>query len=108
VHPDDRERITKTIDQMMAKGLGADVKYRLVHPERGIRFMHGVGEPVYEEGLVTRFGTTLEIAEQERLTQELHRQQAYLAQAQALSRTGSFGWKWSLAPRRRSDLPSLV
>ena len=41
--------------------------------------MHGVGEPVYEEGLVTRFvGTTLDITEQERLTQELHRQQPTL------------------------------
>jgi len=103
VHPDDRERITKTIDQMMAMGLGADVKYRLVHPERGIRFMHGVGEPVYEEGLVTRFGTTLEITEQERLTQELHRQQAYLAQAQALSGTGSFGWNVSTGDLCWSD-----
>jgi PAS domain S-box-containing protein len=96
VHPDDRERITKTIDQMMAEGLRADVKYRLVHPEGGIRFVHGVGEPVYEEGLVIRFvGTTLDITEQERLTQELQRQQSYLAQAQALSRTGSFGWNVS-------------
>ena len=103
MHPDDGERITKTIDQMMAKGLGADVNYRLVHPERGIRFMHGVGEPVYEEGLVTRFGTTLEITEQERLTQELHRQQAYLAQAQALSRTGSFGWNVSTGDLCWSD-----
>lgn len=104
VHPDDRERITKTIDQMMAKGLGTDVKYRLVHPERGIRFVRGVGEPVYEEGLVTRFvGTTLDITEQERLTQELQRQQAYLAQAQALSRTGSFGWNVSTGDLCWSD-----
>ena len=104
VHPDDRERITKTIEQMMAKGLGADVKYRLVHPERGIRFVHGVVEPLCEEGLVTRFvGTTLDITEQERLTQELHRQQAYLAQAEALSRTGSFGWNVSTGDLYWSD-----
>jgi hypothetical protein len=62
--------------------------------------VHGVGEPVYEEGLVTRFvGTTLDITEQERLTQELQRRQAYLAQAQALSRTGSFGWNVSTRVR---------
>jgi PAS domain S-box-containing protein len=104
VHPDDRERITKTIDQMVAKGLGVDVKYRLVHPERGIRFVHGVSEPVYEEGLVTRFvGTTLDITEQERLTQELQRRQAYLAQAQALSRAGSFGWNVSTGDLCWSD-----
>ena len=104
VHPDDRERITKAIDQMVAKGLGADVKYRLVHPERGIRFVHGVSEPVYEEGSVTRFvGTTLDITEQERLTQELQRRQAYLTQAEALSRTGSFGWNVSTGDLYWSD-----
>jgi transcriptional regulator with GAF, ATPase, and Fis domain len=75
-----------------------------VHPERGIRFVRSVGEPVYEEGLVTRFvGTTLDITEQERLTQELQRQQAYLAQAQALSRTGSFGWNVSTGDLCWSD-----
>jgi PAS domain S-box-containing protein len=96
VHPDDRERITKAIDQMLANVLGTDVKYRLVHPERGIRFVHGVGEPVYEEGLVTRYvGTILDVTEQERLTLELQRREAHLAQAQALSRTGSFGWNVS-------------
>jgi PAS domain S-box-containing protein len=104
VHPDDRERITKTIDQMVAKGLGVDVKYRLVHPERGIRFVHSVSEPVYEEGFVTRFvGTTLEITEQERLTLELQRREAYLAQAEALSRTGSFGWNVSTGDLYWSD-----
>jgi PAS domain S-box-containing protein len=104
VHPDDRERITKTIDQMVAKGLGVDVKHRLVHPERGIRFVHSVSEPVYEEGLVTRFvGTTLDITEQERLTQELQRREAYLAQAEALSRTGSFGWNVSTGDFYWSD-----
>jgi PAS domain S-box-containing protein len=96
VHPDDRERITKAIDQMLANVLGTDVKYRLVHPERGIRFVHGVGEPVYEEGLVTRYvGTILDVTEQERLTLALQRREAHLAQAQALSRTGSFGWNVS-------------
>src|SRR6202790_3034566 len=104
VHPDDRERITKTIDQMVAKGLGVDVKYRLVHPERGIRFVHSVSEPVYEEGFVTRFvGTTLDITEQERLTLELQRREAYLAQAEALSRTGSFGWNVSTGDFYWSD-----
>ncbi len=104
VHPDDRERITKAIAQMVAEGLGADVKYRLVHPDRGIRFVHGVSEPVYEEGLVARFvGTTLDITEQERLTQELQRREAYLAQAQALSRTGSFGWNVSTGDLYWSD-----
>src|SRR5258706_12497409 len=35
------------------------------------------------------------MTEQEQLTQELKRREAYLAEAQRLSRTGSFGWNVS-------------
>src|SRR6185503_4561053 len=52
-----------------------------------------VGMPVRENGVVTRFvGTLMDITEQEELTQELRRREAYLAEAQRLSHTGSFGW----------------
>ncbi len=35
----------------------------------------------------------MDVTEQEQLTQELQRREAYLAEAQRLSHTGSFGWK---------------
>jgi PAS domain S-box-containing protein len=38
-------------------------------------------------------GTTMDGTEQAQLTQELQRREAYLAEAQRLSHTGSFGWK---------------
>jgi PAS domain S-box-containing protein len=41
------------------------------------------------------FGTGIDVTEQERLTQELKRREAYLAEAQRLSHTGSFGWNVS-------------
>jgi PAS domain S-box-containing protein len=48
---------------------------------------------VVEDGRLVRFiGNTLDVTEQERLTQALRRREAYLAQAQVLSHTGSFGW----------------
>jgi formate hydrogenlyase transcriptional activator len=51
------------------------------------------GTPVFENGIVTRFvGACLDITEQEQMTQELKRSEAYLAEAQRLSHTGSFGW----------------
>src|SRR5213080_2694213 len=34
----------------------------------------------------------MDVTEQERLTQDLQRREAYLAEAQRLSHTGSFGW----------------
>ncbi len=40
-------------------------------------------------------GTAMDVTEHEQLAQELQRRQAYLAEAQRLSHTGSFGWKVS-------------
>jgi formate hydrogenlyase transcriptional activator len=49
--------------------------------------------PIFENGALTRFaGTSIDITEEEKLTQELNRSQAYLTEAQSLSHTGSFGW----------------
>jgi PAS domain S-box-containing protein len=92
VHPDDRGFIVKTLAKMTHEGVGCDVRHRIIHPERGVRIMHSVGEAVIEDGRLTRLiGNTLDITEQEELTQELRRREACLTQAEALSRTGSFG-----------------
>ncbi len=39
--------------------------------------------------------STMDVTERERLTHDLQRREAYLAEAQKLSHTGSFGWKVS-------------
>jgi PAS domain S-box-containing protein len=93
VHPDDRERVRSVIERMIEKTEGCDEKYRILHPQRGVRWIRGVGTPVFEDGVLTRFaGTSMDITEEETLTQELRRSRGYLAEAQRLSHTGSFGW----------------
>jgi PAS domain-containing protein len=78
---------------MIEKGEGCDEKYRILHPKRGVRWIRGVGMPVFENGVLTRFaGTSMDITEEENLTQELRGSREYLAEAQRLSHTGSFGW----------------
>ena len=97
VHPDDRERVRSVIERMIEKGEGCDEKYRILHPQRGVRWIRGVGMPVFEDGVLTRFaGTSIDITEDETLTQELRRSRGYLAEAQRLSQTGSFGWVVSI------------
>lgn len=93
VQPDGRDLLTRTIDKMFREGVRGDVRYWVDHPKKGKRMMHSTGEPVLENGEVARLiGNTLDITEQEELTQELRRREAYLAEAQRLSHTGSFGW----------------
>src|SRR5437879_10966855 len=93
LHQHDRDLLAKTIEKMFREGVRGDVSYWVDHPKKGKRMMHSTGEPVLEDGEVTRLiGNTLDITEQEELTRELQRREAYLAEAQRLSHTGSFGW----------------
>src|SRR6266446_3467014 len=94
VHPDDREFVAETIQRMFAEHRGFDFTKRIVRPDGEIRHVRCVGSPATHAGAVQEFiGTGMDITEQEELTQELGRREAYLAEAQRLSHTGSFGWK---------------
>src|SRR5467141_1917657 len=53
-----------------------------------------------QNGLV---GTGVDVTSQNQLTQELQRREAYLAEAQRLSHTGSFGWNVSTNEHFWSD-----
>ena len=58
-----------------------------------VRYIRCVGVPVFKNGFFTEIvGTAMDVTEEERLTQGLRRREAYLAEAQKLSHTGSFGW----------------
>ncbi|HEY2714375.1 MAG TPA: sigma 54-interacting transcriptional regulator [Chthoniobacterales bacterium] len=93
LHPTDGDRVHELIQRMFSEGVKGDIQYRVEHPQHGQKTMHSIGEPILEDGEVARLiGNTLDITRQEKLTQELRRREAYLAEAQRLSHTGSFGW----------------
>src|SRR5262245_37678425 len=93
VHPQDREFMAETMERMLQGGSGYDVKQRILRPDGGLRHIRWVGVPVFDEGVFKGFvGTAMDVTEQEHLTRELRRREVYLAEAQRLSHTGSFGW----------------
>jgi len=94
IHPQDREFMRSLIKKIAAEALGCDVTKRIVRPNGELRYIRCVGTPVVEDGALQRIvGTAMDVTEHELLTQELRRREAYLAEAQRLSHTGSFGWK---------------
>jgi PAS domain S-box-containing protein len=94
VHPHDREFMASLVKRMLAEGLGCDVTKRIVRPDGDVRHVRCVGAPVVENGTLKRIvGSAIDVTEHEILTQELRRRAAYLAEAQRLSHTGSFGWR---------------
>jgi PAS domain S-box-containing protein len=93
IHPDDREIIRQNASTNLAEGEIFDHKFRIIRSDGEIRAIREVGSPVYENGIVTRyFGACTDITEEEQKNQALRRTEAYLAEAQRLSHTGSFGW----------------
>src|SRR4029077_16740540 len=90
VHPADRDFMAETIRRMQAERSGCDVKKRIVRPDGELRHIRWVGIPVVEGEVLKGFlGTAMDITEQELLTQESERRQAYLSEAQCLTKTGS-------------------
>src|SRR5260370_24552312 len=96
--------MANVIKRILAEASPFDTTKRIVRPDGEVRYIRCVGAPVVENQRLKKFvGTAVDITEQEWLTQELQRRQAYLAQAQALSRTGSFGWNVSTGALCWSD-----
>jgi PAS fold len=94
VHPEDRECVAQEIQKMFANHSGFDLTKRIVRPDGKVRHVRCVGVPVNPETTCPGFvGTGIDVTEQVQLTEQLQRREAYLAQAQRLSHTGSFGWK---------------
>jgi PAS domain S-box-containing protein len=91
IHPHDRGFMAGTIKRMIAEHSGCDVRKRIICPDGKLRYIRCVGIPVVEGEVLKGFlGTAMDITEQELLTRELERRQAYLAEAQRLTHTGSW------------------
>jgi formate hydrogenlyase transcriptional activator len=94
VHPHDRESMADVIKEILAKASIFDATKRIVRPNGEVRYIRCVGASVLENQSLKKYvGSAIDVTEHELLAQELRRREAYLAEAQSLSHTGSFGWK---------------
>jgi signal transduction histidine kinase len=93
IHPQDRTSMTETVKAMHEQHCGCDVTKRIIRPDGEIRYVRCVGIPVVEDGVFRGFhGTTMDVTEQELLTRELRREQAYFSDAQGMAHIGSWGY----------------
>jgi PAS domain S-box-containing protein len=94
VHPQDRESMADLINGLVAEATPFDATKRIVRPDGEVRYIRCVGVPsVGSQSLKKFVGSAIDVTEHELLTQELRRREAYLAEAERLSHTGSFGWR---------------
>jgi len=93
VHPNDRDAMADLINRLMADGTPLDSTKRIMRPDGEVRYIRCVGIPLGDgQNLKKYVGSAIDVTEHELLIQELRRREAYLAEAQRLSHTGSFGW----------------
>jgi PAS domain S-box-containing protein len=101
LHPEDVET-SEDRKQAMARGMPFEVEQRLRHKEGKYRWFLIRYKPLKDaEGRVVRwYGGATDIEARKQAEQAPHRSEAYLAEAQRLTHTGSFVWdpialRWS-------------
>jgi PAS domain S-box-containing protein len=94
IHPEDRDRFNERIEKSRREKSDFVQDYRVVLTDGTIKHIHGIGHPVLDEtgNIIEYVGTDVDVTERKLAEEKLQRSEAFLAQGQTLSHTGSFGW----------------
>jgi PAS domain S-box-containing protein len=94
IHPADASAFDENLKRMMQEPIDFEIHYRIVLPGGEEKHIHTHGHPVLNNDgeLVEYIGTSVDVTERKRAEEALRRSESYLAEAQRLSHTGSFGW----------------
>jgi PAS domain S-box-containing protein len=95
IHPDDRAAMRDQLDRGIRDKVDFEVDMRFAHPTMGTRNIRSICHAVLDRcgHLREMVGTVIDISEHKRAEEGVRRSEAYLAEAQRLSHTGSFGWR---------------
>jgi PAS domain S-box-containing protein len=96
---EDQAKVREAVETAGRENSEYELEYRIVHPGGEIRDIHVIGHPVLgPSGDAVEFvGTVIDITERKRAEGALRRSEAYLAEAQRLTHTGS--WAYNLDTR---------
>jgi len=93
VHPEDRPLVQEQIDRAARGGTGCHVECRLLLPDDSVKHVRIVAHASQNEsGNIEFIGAVMDVTATKNAEGKLRRSEAYLAEAQKLSHTGSFGW----------------
>jgi len=97
VHPDDLARYIRQRQAALAAGEPTENEVRIRTGDRDYRWMLVRNVPLRDRAgkIIKWYGTGIDIEDRKRAEEQLRRSEAYLSEAQRLSRTGSFGWQVS-------------
>jgi PAS domain S-box-containing protein len=92
-HPEDRAALQQTIDRASRDGKDFDHEYRLLMPDGSVKYVHAVARAARDaSGSIEFIGAVTDVTVAKETERKLRRSEAYLAEAQHLSHTGSWAW----------------
>jgi PAS domain S-box-containing protein len=93
VHPEDRPLVQEQIDRASRGGEGCHVECRLLLPGDSVKHVRIEAHATKNESGVREFiGAVMDVTAAKQAEEKLRRSEAYLAEGQNISHTGSFGW----------------
>jgi PAS domain S-box-containing protein len=102
IHPEDRERMRGLFESKFegCRTLDVETDHRILLPDGTLKYVQGISHLVFDEagGIAEYLGTAADVTERKRFEEALRRSEAYLAEAQKLSHTGS--WAYDPAAER--------
>jgi PAS domain S-box-containing protein len=91
VHPEDLALVKRTVERASQDGRDFEHEYRLLMPDGLVKHLHVVARALGDEASRVEFvGAVMDVTERMRAEQALRESEAYLAEAQRLTHTGSW------------------
>ena len=94
IHPDDRDKVAAWLDSATKAGDDLNFEHRVLLPSGATRHVRVVARAMRNTATnsLTYIGAVADITEATQAEAELRRSEAYLAEAQRLSKSGSWAW----------------
>src|SRR5271163_2680312 len=93
IHPEDRDLARQTIRRATTEGTDVDIEQRLLMPDRRIKLLHILARALRtSSGGLEIVGAVTDVTAAKQAENTLRESEAYLAEAQRLSHTGSWAW----------------
>src|SRR5713101_8271291 len=93
IHPDDRDRVQQALDDATNEKTDCDIEHRLLMPDGSVKHVHVLARALEtSSGKLEYVGAVTDVTAAKQAEQTLRESEAYLAEAQRLSYTGSWAW----------------
>jgi PAS domain S-box-containing protein len=93
IHPDDRDFVQQTIDRASEAWANLDFEHRVLMPDGSVKYLHVLARASAPSSRkLEYFGAVTDVTAAKQTEETLRQSEAYLAEAQRLSHTGSWAW----------------